>query len=457
MRNKPLSVLVLIIVKFLTVVCFSEEILREPALSSWGWFTLGKIVKAERDDIGTTNSPFQAEWLTNFDAGLKYTKPIGRFSKGRFHVGVEIYYNVYQEKTANYSEFLQKKIVPYIVDATLQSTIPLFGGRDTLGSEFGYFPVKYNQQITNLGEYLFRSGTYPAYLFSGFELADKVKLCGLHLSYKTNALAGLKNDLYFTNEMDVFPLHDFNLSDIVTFPFLGPLSAGAGVCFAHLIAVDPGKTTPGKGKRYNRYRREDLKFVGYVNPTDSTDTTLYTFRGAKVTAFMTLDLKWFFQGVSFFGKEDLKLYSEAAVLGVKNYPGWYENRNERIPIMFGFNFPAFKLFDVLAIEAEWYQSKYWNSTEYVWKNMSPIPLARGEGEDVTFYDGEWKAKTNDDWKFSVYASKKIFNVLRISGQIASDHLQKSPYMPPPPSLTRYTEIVPRSSDWYWMVRVMYMF
>lgn len=456
MKQKEISITVVMLI-IIAGICFGEEVSREPALSSWGWFTLGKIVKAERDDIGTVSSSFQGEWLANFDAGLKYTKPVGKYSKGRFHVGVEIYYNVYQDKTANASEFLQKKIVPYIIDATLQSTIPIFGGRDTLGSEFGYFPVKYNQQVTNFGEYLFRSGTYPAYLFSGFELADKVKLCGLHLSYKTSVLAGFKNDLYFSNEMDVFPLHDFNLADIVTLPTVGPLNVGTGVCFSHLIAVDPGKTTPGEGKRYNRFRRDDFKYVGYVNPADSTDTTLYTFRGAKVNAFLTLDLKWFFKGVSIFGKEDLKLYSEAAILGVKNYPGWYENRSERIPVMFGFNFPTFKLLDVLSIEAERYSSKYCNSTEYVWKNMSPIPLARGESGDVTYYDDKWKAKTNDDWKWSVYASKKIFNVLRISGQIASDHLQKSPYLPPPPSFTRYTEIVPRTRDWYWMVRVMYMF
>ena len=40
-----------------------------------------------------------------------------------------------------------------------------------------------------------------------------------------------------------------------------------------------------------------------------------------------------------------------ALIGVKNYPGWYSERpEERMPIMAGFNFPTFKILDVLSIE-----------------------------------------------------------------------------------------------------------
>lgn len=32
----------------------------------------------------------------------------------------------------------------------------------------GYFPYKFNPDATNLGEFLFRTGTYPLYLISNF-------------------------------------------------------------------------------------------------------------------------------------------------------------------------------------------------------------------------------------------------------------------------------------------------
>ena len=37
--------------------------------------------------------------------------------------------------------------------------------------DVGYFPIKYNDNARNLGEYLFRSGTYPQYLTANFDFA----------------------------------------------------------------------------------------------------------------------------------------------------------------------------------------------------------------------------------------------------------------------------------------------
>jgi hypothetical protein len=113
--------------------------------------------------------------------------------------------------------------------------------------------------------------------------------------------------------------------------------------------------------------------------------------------------------------------------------------------------------DVLAMEGEYFACKYWNSTENVWRNRSPVPYT---GEQVPNYLNRgtaWFDKTDDDWKWSIYMSKKLFKMFRISAQVASDHISRTLYMPAPPSLSKYTELVPASTNWYWMTRLNYSF
>ena len=404
------------------------------------------------------------------------------------------------------TELSGKKVVPFLLDATLQTTFGLFADRDTFSAELGYFPFKYNPQSTNLGEYLFRSGTYPGFLISGFENSiDRPKVCGFHLSYHMNIFGHFKHDLLLTTEMDFFPLHDPNFTYIATYtPPLQFMDVGAGIECARFLAVDEDKTTPGLDEDNFDIRVPDSrKWVGYVD-TVSNDTVLYTFSGTKIMARMTINPQSLYR-ISFLGKEDLKIYGEAALLGVKNYAGWYENREERIPVMFGMNWPTHQLMsycvipgvmgylleqkksekktkagmfgaggvvlgagmwlmdyflhcntkpDLVAIEGEWYSSKYWNTQEFIWKACSPVPYS---GSAVSPDIANWKEKTDDDWKWSVYLTKKITPFLCISGQVASDHTPRNWYTPGPPSYVKYTELVPRSNDWYWMTRMMVYF
>jgi hypothetical protein len=262
-----------------------------------------------------------------------------------------------------------------------------------------------------------------------------------------------KNDLYFTNDMDVYPVHDFSLTLLTDYTMpRGLLDVGAGVNFAHLIVVDKRKTWPYLNKDKFPQRGLDPR-VAFVD-TLTGDTTFYTFRGTKVMGRIALDPKPLFPS-SLFGGEDLKLYAEAAVLGVRDYAGWYANIRERAPVMFGFNLPTFRLLDILAFEGEYYPMKYWNATEWIWRDYSPIPYTGLNSDVATPYYPPWKAKTDDDWRWSLYASRKIGKNIRISGQVASDHIQRSAWSPP--ALIRYTEICNRTRDWYWMSRISFYF
>lgn len=444
-------------------ICFAEDQdSKKVKISSWGWLTFGAVRSSPRELGGAVKDyKFDGEVLGDFDAGIKAVFSLDNNVTGRFHVGFSTAYMVPFHLDANGAEYLKKRFVPYIIDAAVEKKIStdsyeLFG-------EFGYFPVKYNSESRNLGEYLFRSGTYFPYLNSGFEMADKEKLAGLHgrFTKKFGEKSNFKADLYFTNDMRDFPIHDFSLSYIVSANLGRIFDVSAGVMHAHLIEVDKRKSTPYYDKVI--FDGGDELWDVCV-PDSSGDTVLLTFKGTKLMSRFTFDPKALFgieDGQGILGKEDLKIYFESAILGWKNYPVWYENRAERMPMMLGFNFPAFKLLDVLAFEFEHNPSPYMNTSERVWRYRSPTPYVSGEVRYNIYDDSQWPDGkpdpiTNDDFKWSVYASKQ-FGRFRISGQIASDHIVRTPYMLGPPTTIKYTEICPRSKDWYWMTRVSYSF
>src|SRR6185436_11377689 len=88
------------------------------------------------------------------------------------------------------------------------------------------------------------------------------------------------------------------------------------------------------------------------------DTTLYTHRGIKVMGMASIDFKRLLGLESPFGEKDLRLYGEAALIGVKNYGTIYAKRGERVPFMVGFNLPTFGFLDFLSIEYERYPARY---------------------------------------------------------------------------------------------------
>jgi hypothetical protein len=215
----------------------------------------------------------------------------------------------------------------------------------------------------------------------------------------------------------------------------------AGVCLSHLISVYDSAIAPHNAN--NSYQ------------TDNGDTAYYTFRGTKLMAGIALDPKRIFlrDNCGIFGENDLRLYGEAAILGVKNYPAstanpfGYDTLLRKLPVLLGLNFPCFKILDVLAIEAEWYGSRYPNSFQEVASSGLPIPAPINLNRDSSDY-------ASDDWKWSVYASKSLGKNFKIVGQVARDHLRH---------LSQFVENVDREEmfstkkHWYWMTKAEFRF
>ena len=434
----------------------------------WSRTTVGNVV-ASTVETGGYDVPFEGEWLEKIDGGMKITRQLTPMLTGRLNFGVVINAATVTPKGLTY-EYGAKKVGPVLLDATLQyqreRRLTDSGLLNLFTLELGYFPFKYNPQSTNLGEYLFRSGTYPGWLISGFEHStDRPKLGGIHLADEVGSKIRLRQDLIINTELEVFPYRDINLTYIATPSFRRYatfLDFAMGVQFARLIAVDPRKTTIGSDSIYqNRY---DPK-IGY-RKIENGDTTIYryTFSGTKLMARATFDCKGLWRGwEGILGAEDLKLYGEAAFLGVKDYPGWYETPRERVPAMLGFNVPMFRLLDVLSIEIERYESPYANAQDYIWKGGSPVPYFSGRTSGASYpdYNRDWNdslAQTDDNIKWSIYASKRIGKHVRLSAQAACDHTPKNWYTPwPAPQSAKYSDMVPRTSDWYFMIRMSLYF
>jgi hypothetical protein len=163
----------------------------------------------------------------------------------------------------------------------------------------------------------------------------------------------------------------------------------------------------------------------------------------------------------FFGEQDLKLYMEAAILGMRNYPAsnkydptivnniyGYDSLWHKLPLMIGFNFPAFHLLDVLAVEIQWFGGTYPNNYYALFEGRNPLPYEPVPDYTHSDYAGR------DDFKWSVYAKKTIVEGFWVMGQIARDHLRlQSVYL----QQNDYEEALTIPKHWYWVLKFGYSY
>ena len=337
----------------------------------------------------------------------------------------------------------------------------------------GLFPFKYNPEVRNLGEYLFRSGCYPGYLVSdGLDLWPQ--LSGIRLSsYLFNRW---RNDLFLTSELYMYPFNDFSLSYVTDITVANKmLTIGAGIQLYRCFPVNNDYTQPkifeNTGTPAPNYYRENGDTAGW-----------YTYAGTKVMGRFTFDPKPIIVS-ELFGAEDLKIYMEAAILGVKDYPAnmdivglnpvnefGYNHFMEKMPIMAGLNVPTFKALDVLSLEVEYYGKKYVNRVPVITDGMLstklPLPydptlnsgepegskvngaLGTGNYSKNTYYGGAAQ------WKWSIYAKKTLFNNFSMIFIAARDHSRVQS------SIGRVLdaeEALIKDNQWYWMLKFGYAF
>jgi hypothetical protein len=309
--------------------------------------------------------------------------------------------------------------------------------------EGGLFPYKYNPDARNLGEYLFRSYAYPQYIDNVFD-RPYADIAGLRIG---NQIGGFHEDLLLTSEIHDYPLMDFSLSYVANYNFAKIVEVGAGINFDRLFPVHGNETTP------SNYTSDEYY-------TSAGDSGYYSFSGTKIMARLSFDPKEFLPS-GIFSKEDLKIYSEFAILGLKNYSvdtsrsaPYYTNISQRMPIMLGFNFPVFgtalknvigfKALDLLSIELEYWQNPYPNSFRMPYENFIPLPTPDASGIH------------HDNLKWSFYAKRDCGNNFSVIAQVAHDHLIPQTFSLMQGNSDR-TDVLLQHGEWWWVVKTQFTF
>jgi hypothetical protein len=325
-----------------------------------------------------------------------------------------------------------------------------FGPKDdpNLTVTAGRFEYKYDFQAQNLGEYLFRTGTYPGHVVTNFDLPI-ARIAGLKVSWKP--FPWFRQDILLTTMRDLRPFYDPSLAYLASASAGKIVTGGAGISFENFAQAESKDNSVLK----NYYQN------GYLN--DVGDTAYYTFKGTKLLGWFMFDPKQLFGAPEIFGDQDLRLYAEAIVLGLKNYPAsnkldannnsntyGYDTLSQRIPVMMGFNIPTFKVLDVLAAEFEWYGCPYQDSYYSVMAGGGyPVPSTGIYSYGVSDHDN-----IVDNWKWSLYARKSVFGNLFIIGQVARDHLRTEMQLK---KYTDYGAALIRPNHWYWMMKLKFVF
>jgi hypothetical protein len=374
--------------------------------------------------------------------------------------------------------------------------------RSAFTINIGRFEYKYNPQAQDLGEYLFRTGCYPAYIRTAFDL-PLARLNGIAMSY--SLFDFLRQDLLVTTMSEIRPFLDFNLTYIADFSAGKVFDVGAGISFEHLFSVDGNETI-------NSYTSNGyLKSASHVNSLGDTipgDTAFYKFAGIKLMLRFMFDPKRLFENTSFFGEKDCQIYAEAAILGLQDYPKsntidtanvfsnrfGYNNILEKIPVTLGFNWPTHPFLsygliplaitmrdinafvkkpvllggtgilsgiiagggtwllekvtkqnlrlDVLSVEGEWFGSKYKDSYE---NNFGRKPAPSLPQDFETDFD-----YLHDDWKWAIYAKKTILGGISLIGQVGRDHLRTETFIG---QYRDFEESLVKNNQWYWMFKI----
>jgi hypothetical protein len=359
--------------------------------------------------------------------------------------------------------------------------------------QVGYFPMKYNPMAVNLGEYLFRSGTYPGYLLTGdWQIVNSASYNaqGARLHFE-NLDGALTHDFTLFMERDFAPFFDFTPTYLVSYR-KGIFQVGGGASFNHYLAIRPSQLTPKSplsnyvtfanlpatvGSRSNltgdtvfaapagprsgleaqlnqlidsaggnpaeekmytdkftkklSVTKDDAAYT--ANPGDFIETT--QFRYARTNQYLTFKGIKLMANLSLDFKEitglDFRLFAELAMLGVENQPYYFEDPLERIPIMAGLDVPTGGLLDRLCIQGEYYNSKYINSLENFQKNIIPVWF-----EDPTYGD----LANRDDLRWSVYAKRSL---------VASDHLRLQDWR----GKLSQVSVVSVPKEWYYFIRL----
>jgi hypothetical protein len=377
---------------------------------------------------------------------------------------------------------------------------------DRKNIKFGFFGYKYNPDAVNLGEYLLRSEAYPTVIQTGsmggwvWMNSNEYKSMGAQFSW-TSPSGTWRHDALIFSEFNQAPLFDFSPSYVVTGKPDRTLEIGLGISLHRWIPIEPSRTTP-RGPNNTYVEVDDFPAYGFIDPfssvyqpvsaggelkeiksripnltdsagmpvvtvgVDAQGNTVYirndngdtlrirksqrlTFKAVKVMGRASLDVGELMGLPSSSGP--FKVFGEVAVLGFENQPYYYEDIQERIPVMAGISVPTFGLLDLLTLQVEYLKNGYPDNNSQQFINTLPQPAFPGDNP------AEYAARKaagqyeDDDMKWSVYLKKTVVPGLEAYLQVANDHFRVQDFNAQP----SFMPLTQRPSDWYYMLRLQW--
>lgn len=447
------------------------------------WMDYGRIMNAEDTIVNTLTKNilnYNDNGLQTVGAQFTVIADLTEHLEGGFGFGA------YKASHAMGSGQYQYQTISLFQNFLTQSRLTWYNGEKenpNLSLTVGGFPYIYNPDVQNLGLYLLRGSVYPGILMGGYGdfSADSTK--GNILGARAHHSSGMfSQDLILNCERDIPPTFDWSLAYLAGLD-LGAFRIGAGVNFYRLIPYNSKLEAPGKDTTLVSGRAR-LDYIE-IDPVTKKET-VFTHQGTKLDVNFSLDIKKLFGGMEILSEDDLKLYGEAALIGVKSYGKTYGKVSERIPVMVGFNLPTFRILNHLSVEVEYYGAKYRNDLALVGNNNvvadwtrqnHPIPSPKppsnsnynidssgyfvSDAGDSVYVRGTAMDKNNvtkDDIKWSIMADKVVAGHIQFLAQVANDH-----YRPRPvasgliASLGGTAEAFASPKDWYFLLRVGYFF
>jgi len=479
MRSKYLVALLAASFPLFQAVCFAEEAAdKKIDIGGMVSFENGQFMKSNYAGASLPYKP----WINNEVARISLQATLTEHVKFIVAPDIRMWFDNFDWNQMKSEAFTFPFSSHTTVSLANAQGIMTYGDKENYSFEFaaGVMPYKYNKDVKNLGEYLFRSGCHPAYVVTSFDNAF-APITGLRLS--STMFNKLSLDLFLSTETVFLPTLDWSVSLLAGYKPHPSLEVGAGIMLDRLLPVDSTRESPSTSNDgINRYFS-----------SDGSDTGYFSFGGTKLMARFSFDPKEMFKDAfptDLFGKEDVKIYGEAAILGIKSITayrrllndttglpigsGWavdssknfYSDITQRIPVMVGFNIPTFSswlnnrggfwrslMLDYLSLEIEWYgwpyPLGYGNVDQF--RVMYPVPPSVQDypGSDPLAF------KEKDNWKYSVNFKKTVVNGFSIIGQVARDHTHYDVYYTKFNTGYFSSEAFSLTKDWGWWLKLQY--
>ncbi len=322
--------------------------------------------------------------------------------------------------------FLESDIFPFnSISPGWVGTLKVAGGALEIGAGFSYqhlIPMKPSQLTPNdpLSKYV-RLDNFPAIeADTGRAVIDNLEgqFVTNHRGHAGGAFAGLEQEIMTMRDADGNKPYDMVVP--INSPEATPISTD-----------DAAYLQNPAGYRY-LYPRT---------------TERISFQGIKLMGRVAVDFKRLFGWEESLNPPDLRLFMEAAILGLENQPFYYEDITKRIPVMVGFNFPTFGLLNILSVQLESYRLDFLSSEEKSFKNNLPVYKVPN---NIAMHHAS-ENRNHDDFKWSVYGSRSLFKGIDVYLQFASDHMRLQQFT----AEKTWEPVLNRPSEWYYLIRFDY--